>query len=290
MMRIADQWRKRVSYHRSMGFRISTMLLGMALLASVAQAAEDGRESFPSVRECEVGYRVYRPPQPTAGPTVLIAHGFMRDGEAMRGWAEAIAAAGLVAVTADLCASSVSGGRHADNATDLVALRKRLGARDVVYVGVSAGGLAALIAAAEDGDATRGLLLLDPTNAGGQARSAAARVNVPVAALVARPQVCNAWRNIDGALQTLDDVTIVPLARTSHCDFEWPTDRFCRIACLDTRRGHELAQRRIRRIGLAYLRAIAEDDVAALARWKGTLGAALADAPADEAAAPTTIR
>ena len=84
----------------------------------------------------------------------------------------------------------------------LVAQRTMLTMEEAILVVVSAGVLAALFAASQD-PATKALLLLDPTNAGGQARSAAARVGVPVAALIAKPQICNAWRNIDPALETL---------------------------------------------------------------------------------------
>lgn len=244
---------------------------------------EDAAQSFVSIRECDVHYRLYGPRDQTArarGPAVIIAHGFMRNGEFMRGWAEAIAARGIVAATVDLCASSAPNGRHADNATDLVSLRRRLGFAHVVYMGVSAGGLAALIAASQDTATTRGVLLLDPTNAGGQARSAAARVRAPVAALVSRPQVCNAWRNIDDALHTLEDATIVSMGRASHCDFEWPTDRFCRMACLALRNDPPDATRpRIHAIALGFIEAVASADADALARWKAAIGAR--DAPAN---------
>jgi alpha-beta hydrolase superfamily lysophospholipase len=229
-----------------------------------------------SVRDCELRYRIHPAATPGVGPVVLIAHGFLRRGEYMAGWADAIARAGLTAVTIDLCASAAANGRHADNGADMVALRRRLGIEAAVYVGVSAGGLAAMIAASLDPDATRGVLLLDPTNAGGQARSAAARVRAPVAALVAKPQICNAWRNLDPALETLADATIVRVDSASHCDFEWPTDLFCRVACISTGSDerHRRAEARIRDVGLSFLDAIASDAPDALSRWKGEIGEA----------------
>ena len=140
--------------------------------------------------------------------------------------------------------------------------------------GVSAGGLSALYAASLDAEGTRGVLLLDPVNAGGQARRAAGKVRAPVAALVAKPQVCNAWRNIDGALETLADATVVRVSHASHCDFEWPSDRFCRVACLDTHRGRdrERAEQRIRSLGVAFVRAVADGQPDALPRWRGDIG------------------
>jgi pimeloyl-ACP methyl ester carboxylesterase len=161
----------------------------------------------------------------------------------------------------------------------MVALRHALGAREAVYVGVSAGGLAALIAASRDPEGTRALLLLDPVNAGGQARSAAGKVRAPVAALVAKPQVCNAWGNIEPALRSLGDAATVRVPHASHCDFEWPGDRFCRVACVATNGSAERseAQARIRRLGVEFVAAAAHGDQAALARWRRAAGSLLPD-------------
>lgn len=257
---------------RNGAIAIALLALALPAAAQLPSTAEAG--TMPSVRDCEVRYRIHPPTTPVRGPVVLIAHGFLRNGEFMSGWADAIARLGLTAVTIDLCASATVDGRHADNGADLVALRRRLGVDDAVYVGVSAGGLAAMIAASLDPGATRGLLLLDPTNAGGQARSAAARVEAPVAALVAKPQICNAWRNIDPALETLPDATIVRIDAASHCDFEWPTNAFCRIACISvgSGEGHRRAEARIRDLGLSFVEAIATGGPEALSRWKGEIG------------------
>jgi len=257
----------------------TTILVALLLMASATQAQPQPTQvgTLESVKDCELRYRVHAPATGLTNPAIVIAHGFMRTGEFMTGWAEAIERAGLTAVTVDMCAAFAPAGRHADNGTDLVALRRALGIESVVYIGVSAGGLAALIAASLDREATRGVLLLDPTNAGGQSRRAAARIDAPVAALVARPQICNAWRNIDPALQTLRDATIVRIERASHCDFEWPTDAFCRVACVSMN-GDERqrrAQDRIRDVGLAFIEALRSDAPDALARWKASIG----DAP-----------
>ena len=257
------------------------LALSLALLCAAhgvrAQSPTVEARSIESVRGCELRYRVHRPTTPNGAPVVLIGHGFMRDGTYMQGWAEAFRDAGLTAVTVDFCASSAVDGRHADNGADLVAVRRALLEGEAIYVGVSAGGLAALIAASNDPAGTRGVLLLDPTNAGGQARRAAGRVNAPVAALVAKSQVCNAWRNIDPALQTLRDVTIVSIDRASHCDFEWPSDQFCRVACLATNSDDEQgrAQSRIRDIAVGFVSAVADAAPSAMAAWKASIGSLL---------------
>jgi pimeloyl-ACP methyl ester carboxylesterase len=249
------------------------MLLAALALASPLRAQAPGEDTLSSVRECGLRYRVHGGDAPPSQPAAIIAHGFLRDGTFMSGWAEAIARSGVRAVTVDLCASSTATGTHADNGADLVAVRRHLGIRDVVYIGVSAGGLAALVAASQDAEATRGVLLLDPTNAGGFARTAAAVVDAPVAALIARPQVCNAWRNIDPALKLVDDATIVRIDRASHCDFEWPTDNFCRVMCLERggRDERQRSQARIRTIGVAFVEAIVRGDDAALEQWKADI-------------------
>lgn len=263
---------------------LASPLLSIALGVTLAACATSPRYAdvrspsqhgvVTSVRGCDVAYAIRRPATPVNGPVAIIAHGFMRDGSYMAGWAEAIARLGITAVTVDLCASSAIDGRHADNGADIVALRHSLGIGEAIYVGVSAGGLAALIAASRDPEGTRGLLLLDPVNAGGQARSAAGKVRAPVAALVSKTQVCNAWGNIEPALHTLADATTVRIANASHCDFEWPGDRFCRVACAanNSRAEREQAQARIRRIGVDFVRAVAQGDAAALARWRGDIG------------------
>jgi len=255
--------------------------MSLALLCAVqgvhAQSPTVEARSIESVRGCELRYRVHHPSAPKAAPVVLIGHGFMRDGTHMQGWAEAFTDAGLTAVTVDFCAASAVDGRHADNGADLVAVRRALQQDEAIYVGVSAGGLAALIAASNDPAGTRGLLLLDPTNAGGQARRAAGRVHAPVAALVAKSQVCNAWRNIDPALQTLRDVTIVAIDRASHCDFEWPSDPFCRVACLATTSDDEQAraQSRIRKVAVGFVSAVADAAPSGMAGWKASIGSLL---------------
>ncbi|GIK85115.1 MAG: hypothetical protein BroJett026_05960 [Betaproteobacteria bacterium] len=255
---------------------VVTAVAAAAALAALPAAPGPGavEATMPSTRDCTLRYRLHAATPAAAQVVAIVAHGYLRDGSYMTGWAEALAQAGIPAVTVDLCASIQADGRPADDGADLVAVRRALGASQVLYVGVSAGGLAALVAASEDPAATRGVLLLDPVNAGGQARSAAGRVRAPVAALVARSQVCNAWRNFDPALETLADATIVRIPGASHCDFEWPGDRLCRVLCVATnsRAERDRAQARIRSLGVSFLAAAASDRSQALADWRGDIG------------------
>lgn len=188
------------------------------------------RSSLPSVSGCTNHYTLYQPEGADDGPLVLIVPGFMRDRDRMRGWADALARRGLLAVTMDFCQPTAFDGRHAENARDMIALRIHLGAAAVIYVGHSAGGLAALLAAAKD-PAARGMVLLDPVDFARLGRDAAPRNQVPGIALLAEPGTCNLRSNMRGALSRMPQVRTIPIAAATHCDFEWPPDALCRAMC-----------------------------------------------------------
>lgn len=188
------------------------------------------RSRLESVSGCDNPYAVYRPRGASMTPLVMIVPGFMRDQDRMRGWAIELAQRGFVTVTMDFCSPTAFDGRHAENARDMVALRESLGAADVVYVGHSAGGLAALLAANDD-PAARAMVLLDPVDFAGLGRDAAARVRVPGIALLATPGTCNLRRNFRRALDRMPQVTTIPIDIATHCDFEWPPDGLCRAIC-----------------------------------------------------------
>jgi pimeloyl-ACP methyl ester carboxylesterase len=185
----------------------------------------------------------------------MIVPGFMRDRDRMRGWAGEIATRGMTAVTMDFCQPTAFDGRHAENARDMIAAREALGFEAIVYVGHSAGGLASLLAAAED-PAARGMLLLDPVDFGDLAEDAARRAVVPALVLLARPGLCNLRRNIRHALPNLTRATVIAVDQASHCDFEWPPDGLCRAACDIGRWGRDArlrSEREIRALGLGFL-------------------------------------
>ncbi len=188
------------------------------------------RSSLPSVSGCTNHYTLYQPEAADAGPLVLIVPGFMRDRDRMRGWADALARRGLLAVTMDFCQPTAFDGKHAENARDMIALRNHLGAAAVIYVGHSAGGLAALLAATQD-PATRGMVLLDPVDFARLGRDAAPRNQVPGIALLAEPGTCNLRSNMRGTLSRMPWVQTIPIASATHCDFEWPPDALCRAIC-----------------------------------------------------------
>ena len=246
-------------------------LLAAVVLASLGAAvpsrageADDAavqvvRGEVPSVSGCRNGYTLHRPARTVSDLAVLIVPGFMRDRDRMRGWAEAIARHGLTAVTMDFCQPTAFDGRHAENARDMIAVREALGLPAIVYAGHSAGGLASLLAAADD-RATRAIVLFDPVDFADLAEPAAERAAVPALVLLARPGICNLRGNIRPTLPRLADATVVKVEAATHCDFEWPGSALCRAACDFGGPGREqrhAAEQRIRTLALEFIDAVA---------------------------------
>jgi len=159
---------------------------------------------------------------------VFLAHGFMRDLETMRGWAEHLASHGIPVTVPSLCNSTLLAGRHDRNADDLVAMADELQAGSTIYAGFSAGGLAALLAAAADPRAAA-YVGLDPVDSGALARGAA--VAVPATMFIAEPARCNAYNNIIDPLPDDHPFEIIPIPHARHCDFENPHDSRCERVC-----------------------------------------------------------
>jgi pimeloyl-ACP methyl ester carboxylesterase len=173
----------------------------------------------------------------SAGPprgAVVLAHGFTRSRATMAGHAEALGQAGFWVVVPDLPYLMDS----RDNAValrDLLAVLRegRAGPRleRFVLVGFSAGGLSALLAA--DTPGVVGYIGLDPFDRpGGVGLTAARKLQIPVFLLRGPAGACNAYGIADpwlGALPNLVEARQIEAA--SHCDFEAPTDRICRVIC-----------------------------------------------------------
>jgi dienelactone hydrolase len=165
---------------------------------------------------------------------VILAHGFTRHRGTLTGHAERLVRDGYVVAVPDLPYFWHSG----DNAAALrdlvrVLLEGRYAppASQVVLIGFSAGGLAALLAA--DAPGVAGYIGLDPFDRpSGMGRDAAKKLQVPAYLLRAPSSRCNAfsiaepWRE---ALPKLVSDRVV--ANATHCDFESPTDGLCRAAC-----------------------------------------------------------
>ncbi|MBM4393181.1 MAG: hypothetical protein FJ090_18815 [Deltaproteobacteria bacterium] len=167
----------------------------------------------------------------SAAPVVMWAHGFARSRAFHHDSARHAATWGLVVVTVDL--PEPYGGHEANGAFLADELLTAALARPEAdgrwaFVGHSAGGLAAVLAAAEVGaDAVVGLDAVDYDDLG---RDAARQVTAPTLRLVGEPSACNASGNgRDWSLGGTDWMVEVP--RASHCDFESPTDTLCSAVC-----------------------------------------------------------
>lgn len=175
---------------------------------------------------------VIEPMQPSRGAAIL-AHGFLRSRENMRGHGEMLAQSGVLAVIPDLPSWD-----SRENAKVLVELVTRLKAGTlagpvdgVVLVGFSSGALATLLAA--DSPGVVGYVGLDGFDRpGGVGLEKARTLRTPAVLLYGPDAFCNAygiaapWRS---ALPVLVKQQLIE--GHSHCDFEFPTDRWCELAC-----------------------------------------------------------
>lgn len=191
------------------------------------------------------GHRVTIDVYPAAGAVrgaAILSHGFTRSRQTLAGHAQALADAGVLALTPDLpCTFDFR-----CNARALAALVGSLRAGDafgapldkVMLVGFSAGGLSSLLAA--DTPGVVGFVGLDPFDRemrGDTERlglAAARQLRTEVLLMRAPPSRCNADAVAAPWATTLprlwrDEV----IAQASHCDFESPTDWMCRFACGD---------------------------------------------------------
>ena len=227
-------------------------LVCRALLGAVATLAAMGATAAPpapppvQTQVIEVDtHRVTLDVYPAAGPlrgAAILSHGFTRSRRTLAGHAQALADAGVLTLTPDLpCTFDFR-----CNARALAALVGSLRAggtfgapvEKVVLVGFSAGGLSSLLAA--DTPGVVGYVGLDPfdrTLSGETAHAglaAAGRLRTEALLLRAPPSRCNAegvaapWGQVMPALWR-DEL----IAGASHCDFEFPTDWVCRLACGD---------------------------------------------------------
>ena len=178
--------------------------------------------------------------QPIVGPSsglAVIAHGFMRSRERHRDLGRALAEAGITAVVPDLPYAL----DHWGNGDAIVELAGKLEAgalglapierSRMLLIGTSAGGLATLLAAAKL-PGLAGWIGLDPVDRTGSGVEAAAQLTAPAVVLLGKRSSCNLYgsgRAIGRALPRLLRSTV--LEGASHCDFEAPTNNFCRFIC-----------------------------------------------------------
>ena len=179
---------------------------------------------------CAIDYRVYRPGDADGPVQVVMAHGFLRSKARMAGLATDLAAAGFATAAIDLCNMRPWDGAHRQNADDMRQVAEQLGSTGVLYVGFSAGGLAALLAASADAG-NLGVVTLDLVDLDGMGARAAATLSSPLVALVGEPSRCNAQNNGLPVFAAAPNADVQRIKGATHCDFETPTDGLCRLAC-----------------------------------------------------------
>jgi pimeloyl-ACP methyl ester carboxylesterase len=172
-----------------------------------------------------IQYTLHSPASP-ARQRVILAHGFLRSPQTLDHLATALAEKNIETACIALRRSRPWAGNHAENARDLIALRQSLGWNNVTYAGFSAGGLTALLAAAED-PACQRLLLLDPVDHRALGIEAARKIRIPTLAVLGAPGPGNANRNAAAMLATLPGCRIVEIPQASHCDFEAQPSKLC---------------------------------------------------------------
>jgi dienelactone hydrolase len=188
---------------------------------------------------CVLTFDRYRPLRPVDGEVVVLGHGFLRTKDQMSGLARALAAAGMTAVALDFCRDARWRGSHVRNGFDMLRVADELKARRVVYVGFSAGGLAALIAGRNDPRAL-GVVGLDLVDAEAVGRHASAGFQRPLIGLAGEPAFCNADGNGLAVYAANPHARVERVRGADHCDFESPTDRLCRVICgNDTPQPHQ---------------------------------------------------
>lgn len=180
---------------------------------------------------------VYAPGSRAPAPLVVVAHGFWRDRSNMAGWGRHLAAQGMVAAVPDLPAWS----DHARNGRAINELIASLVAHAadgppidagrIAVMGFSAGGLATLLAAA-DNSRIRLWVGLDPVDRKGAGAAAAPRLEARAVIITAEPSSCNAHGNATGIARAIGDrATVIAVPGATHADAEWPTDWKARLVC-----------------------------------------------------------
>lgn len=183
-----------------------------------------------SATGCAIEHSLYRGGNAQGPVEVVLGHGFLRSRERMHRLAANLARAGIPTLTLDFCNMQPWRGAHRENADDMVRLATRFGADQVVYAGFSAGGLAAVLAAAQDPRAA-GVFVLDLVDRDRMGERAAVDLRVPLRALYGEPSACNAQGNGRAVLAAAPRARGERIVGATHCDFEAPTDRFCRLVC-----------------------------------------------------------
>jgi pimeloyl-ACP methyl ester carboxylesterase len=179
---------------------------------------------------CNMPYDLRWPAGVPDAPVVVLAHGFQGNRASMAGWAEHWASWGVRVVTPNLCHATILDTDHAQNGADLRGLVAALSLPSPIYAGYSAGGLAAVVATADDPQAVA-LLGLDMVDNASLGAGAAASVAVPAFVVVGEPSQCNTTNNGLAVFAAMPNGRALRVTEADHCDFQDPADFLCGITC-----------------------------------------------------------
>lgn len=214
--------------------------IGTLLLAGLAHAGPGEVTVSTATIELagtELQVDVHQPSFGFSRGTALVAHGWTRSRNRHSDLGRALAEAGVTAVIPDL-PNVMNLWGNGDAVVELVQ-RLEAGALglppirrpSLVLIGTSAGGLATLLASAQL-PGIAGWIGLDPVDRTGTGSEAASRMDAPAVVMLGESSGCNLFgsgRSIARALPRLLRNSRIDGA--SHCDFEAPTNNFCRVMC-----------------------------------------------------------
>jgi pimeloyl-ACP methyl ester carboxylesterase len=182
--------------------------------------------------DCTLSYSVFAPTDGTDNGHVVVAHGFSRTAANVADWASHLASWGYVVLTPELCFSSFFDADHPRNAETMVTLADAVwGADEVTYVGHSAGGLSAALAAGADPNALGAVGLDAVDSAETDGLLAAPSITVPLYGLFGESGLCNSNNNGVTMLDAAPNSRDLRVPGGDHCDFESPSDDICRFLC-----------------------------------------------------------
>jgi pimeloyl-ACP methyl ester carboxylesterase len=219
----------------------------------------------------QVLVNLYLPPGTNPAPTVVVAHGFTRTRLNMAGWGRFLATNGFIVAVPDLpaFANPKQNGRAVNQLLDLlnsgVLVDQPRPSGSGALVGFSMGGLATLLAASANSNATC-WVGLDPVDSGRVGAKAARTFDRPCLVLRAAPAACNSRGNARNVVAALaGPVVALQVQQATHSDAESPTDPMAEWVCgkADPDR-HQVFER----YTLAALRAALCGDLAALESLK----------------------
>ncbi len=179
---------------------------------------------------CTIEWTRVEPTSASDAPKVVYAHGFLRSSANHIDVAEHLASWGLDVYLVDLCHSSVWDTDHEQNGLDMVSFAQEEGLASPLYIGHSAGGLSAIVAAASDSTAL-GVVGLDPVDAAGVGLDAAGSVGAPTFGVMGQSSACNASANGVEMVEAAPTARLLRIADADHCDFEGPSDWQCTTFC-----------------------------------------------------------